>query len=130
MDRLSALERRVSDLEALLAGLSVEQRELGRERPIAAIVADAAAALDVGSRAIVSEQRDPVLYRARFAVAWTAREAHGCTYARIGRAIGRLDHTSVRHQFRRAEQLRREDEAFRLLTDRLLAAAEERRAAR
>lgn len=124
-----ALQEQVSKLEDQLAGRTPAQRRDLVETPVAAIVADAAAALGLSTRAITSEMREEWLQRARIAIAWTARTAHGFTYARIARGLGRTDHTTARHAIQRAEQLRRSDRPFLLLTDQLLAAAEQRKGA-
>lgn len=60
--------------------------------------------------------------RARFAVIWAARKVTDLSLRQISRHLGQRDYTTIRYGFRRAEELRPDDEAFRELTDALLAA--------
>lgn len=123
-DRLNLLEDRVGALEAQLARLSPE---LKPERPIAAIVADAAQAFGLTPTAIVAGRRDQAALRARYAITWVAREGLGLPLSVIGRGLGGMDHSSVRHQAARAAELRAADAVFSQITDRLRAAAEQRK---
>lgn len=70
---------------------------------------------------ILSHSREARLARARAAVYWLARHLTAQSISQIGRFFGR-DHSTILTALGRAEGFRDEDPAFRLLTDRLLAA--------
>lgn len=55
---------------------------------------------------LVSSRRFPHIVRVRFIFIWLARHLTSATWARIGKEIGYADHTSVKHGFRRAQQMR------------------------
>jgi chromosomal replication initiator protein len=124
----AALEQRVLDIEARLAGLNPLERALTAEPTVAAIVLDAAMILghltcDIVGRGQTAEYGD-----ARRAIVWAARHSTSYTLSRIGRAFGGRDHTTVRNLLARADARRREDTTFRLLSDILLNKARDRRA--
>jgi chromosomal replication initiation ATPase DnaA len=123
---LAALEARIAAVEAKVTGITEVERALFAEKPLATIVADAAFIMGLKVREIVSARRHAQLFRARCAVSWVAQQTTGYSLARIGRALGHIDHTSVLHQIRRAEEMREKDPAFRSLTARLLTLAQRR----
>jgi chromosomal replication initiation ATPase DnaA len=126
---LGSIERRLSMVEACLATLDAAPWRAQPDLPLAEIVVEAAFQVGVTVAGVLSDNRAKPLVRARFAAAWAARHALGYSHARIGAGLGRRDHTTILGALRRAEQMREKDPAFRRLTDRLLAAAEARKAA-
>lgn len=74
---------------------------------------------------LVGPERTRALSRARFAFSWAAQQRLAATKRMIGAELGQADHTSAVHAIKRAEQLRASDQAFRNLTDRLVASAKE-----
>jgi chromosomal replication initiation ATPase DnaA len=125
----AALEARILDIEARLAGLTPIERSLLTKPTIAAIVADASTILGYPAADILARGRVKELGDARRAVAWAAR--HGTRYplARIGEALGDRDHTTIRALVACADRRRREDGPFKLLSDLLLNNARDRRSA-
>lgn len=95
--------------------LPSENRQIGR------IVEFASVAFGVSDGAILGPTRSGRACRARFAIAWVAREAFGLSTPAIGRALGDRDHSTVLNAQRRCEEIREQDEDYRELTDRLLA---------
>lgn len=71
-----------------------------------------ALASDATTTAILSRQASQATARPRFVAYYLARVAVGMTYAEIGRAIGRRDHSTVLHGVRRARLLLVSDAAF------------------
>lgn len=94
-----------------------------------AIVADAAYETGVAPDRIIGPDRTPPATRARFATTWTMRRATASSYAFIAGHLGGRHYTTLLHAVARADGLRASDPAFRTLTDRLLAAANERKSA-
>jgi chromosomal replication initiation ATPase DnaA len=93
---------------------------------LVAILEDVAHLFDIPVKDLASRDRQRHLAHARFAYAWVAREVIGASYSRIGKPINVADQTSVLHQVRRGKQLRKEDEEFKRLSDRVLSAARSR----
>lgn len=73
----------------------------------------ASAAFSVSVRSIVAHTRHVSHVRARWAVAWVARQSYGLSLNEIGRRLGRRHHTSILHAVRQAGQLIEGDGAFR-----------------
>lgn len=120
---LISLRQRVARLEHLVTGLRPADRAAQADQLVDAIVRDAAYLMGLQHYDIISGTRTGALVRARFAVAWTATNAHGCSTARVGRALGDRDHSTIINALRKAEKWRKSDPSFRYLTDRLLEAA-------
>lgn len=116
---LEAIDARLAVLEHRLDARAAEPAEL----PIAAILSDAAFLTGRGVRELTGDGKDAPTARVRQAVYWAAREATGRSLPVIGRAMGGRDHTTILSGIRRAEKRRMEDPHFRILTERLLAAA-------
>jgi hypothetical protein len=74
-------------------------------------------AFDVRRDKLLAPCREAHVTRARFAVMWVLRQVNGWSLPIIRDHLGLGHHTSVRHGLTRAEQLRRTDISFRLLTD-------------
>jgi chromosomal replication initiation ATPase DnaA len=125
----AALEQRITDIEARLAGLNPVERSLIAEPTVAAIVADAALILGCSADDIAGRTPGSELAEARRAVAWAARHSTRYTRGRIGKALGGRDGSTIRELVARAERRRGEDGTFRLLTDLLLSKARDRRSA-
>lgn len=125
--RIKELERRLALVERQLAGLSLSERTMLRDQPLAQLIADAAYETGISAAKLVGDDRTAGTSRIRIAIYWVAREGLGYAYNRIGSRIGDRDHTTVISGCRRAEEMRRCDPAFRMLTDRLLKAAQERK---
>lgn len=93
------------------------------ETPVTTVAAmiDLAARLhDITVVRIMSDQQDKRCVHIRFAVFWTAREGLGYNLARIGRAVGGRDHSTIHYGLKRACALRVSDPGFRSLTDKLM----------
>lgn len=98
----------------------------GSSPPVRPVVLLVAARLDLPLSRVLGPERTERLARARFAAVWVARTALGASWRRIGAQLGRRDHSTVIHAYRRAEVLRGADAGFLDLTDRLLAAVQDR----
>lgn len=120
----SNMFERVAELAGLTPQAVAKVDELlARERQADGSIADmvrwTAAELGLNVEAVLGASRNAELARARFAIAWAARQAKGRSFPQIARAL-RRDHTTVMSAFRRAEWLRGNSEPFRDLTDRIL----------
>lgn len=82
---------------------------------VAALAAERA--FDVPRAEIAGRSRERHVAQARHAVVWTLRQATPWSLQTIGRRLGRRDHTTILSSLRRADQLRAQDRAYRLLTD-------------
>lgn len=71
---------------------------------------------------IIGDNRQPRFARARFAVCWVANMVAGRGPAAIGRALGYRDHSTASYGIGRGAELREQDPAFRMVTDRIAAA--------
>ena len=124
---LADVERRLSDVEAVLAGLTPNEVSLLRWQEVASIIAIAYDLTGVSPREILGAWREPRIIRVRAAVAWVARQVTGYSLPRIGDALGQRHHTTIINLIRKADILRAGDCHFRVLTDQLRQRAEERR---
>lgn len=124
---LASLHSRLAALELEVALIKPAERASLRNVSVAAIAADAAFLMGLTVRDIVSASLEWRYVRARDAIAWVAHRATDYSLVRIAVSIGRTDHSTVFTALRRADTRRTKDEAFRLLTDRLLDAALKRR---
>jgi chromosomal replication initiation ATPase DnaA len=120
IERIASIESELRTLRAdayRRAGIPLpsENRQIGR------IIEFAGVAFSVSDGAILGPTRAERVCRARFAIAWVAREAFGISSVVIGRALGDRDHATILNAQRRAEEWRAEDEDYRDVTDRLLA---------
>jgi hypothetical protein len=89
---------------------------------IAGLVKIAGAHCGISPERIVGELRDAKSVRARFAVAWAARELLGYGSGRIGSALGGREHKTIRCALARADGLiAAGDPAFITLCKTLLA---------
>lgn len=122
-ETISLLRRRIVELEERLGFSKYDPRPVTILRAITPIIADAAVATWNTVHDLVGPSRLAPIARVRFAIYWAARSASGQSLSQIGRAVGMRDHTTVIGGLRRAEQLRREDPAFKTLTDMLVAKA-------
>jgi hypothetical protein len=95
--------------------LPSENRQIGR------IIEFAGVAFSVSDGAILGPTGPSAWCRARFAIAWVAREAFGFSSAGDRPGARRSRPFDVLTAQRRAEELRAEDEDYREITDRLLA---------
>lgn len=86
---------------------------------VSTIIEHVAFEMDRSEDEIRGPSRSPRLTHPRFAVAWLARRHTNKSLRQIGFVLGRRDHTTVRHQVQRAQELRLVDEDFRWMTDRL-----------
>jgi chromosomal replication initiator protein len=128
-ERLDNLERRLSALETKLGSMQPEEAQRLRETRFAAILKDVAEAFDLQLKDLTGSDRTHSVAAARGLVCWIARQTTDLTFSVLGRLLGGRDHTTVRKGVSRAAQLRDADREFRDLSDRLLAAARERRRA-
>lgn len=118
---------RIEQIEAELAQLRVEAYIRaglplpGRHERVSQIVSAAAHMFRVSAMSITGATRVRDVCRARFAVAWVAREAFGVSSTEIGRALGDRDHSTILWAQCRAEQWRAEDDVYRCATSGLLA---------
>jgi len=94
--------------------------------PVAAMIQLAAQLYDIPVVRIMSDQKDKRCVHIRFAVFWAAREGLGYNLSRIGRAVRGRDHSTIHYGLKRACALRRTDQGFLELSNRLLAATQER----
>lgn len=86
------------------------------------LIAAAAYETGVSPARIRGDGRCRAEVRARFGVAWAAREVLGLSSTTIGRALGDRDHATILHAWKRAQALLAGDPAFRLLAERLRTA--------
>jgi len=110
--RLDAIEQRLT--------LRVPHELAGK--PVSAIIADVAGALDIAPERILADDRRKVAFRARAAVVWVALMATPLDQTRIAGILNR-DPSTISAAAARARDLRDADPTFRALTDRLLDAA-------
>jgi chromosomal replication initiator protein len=118
MTDIATLEARVAELERML-GVGAP---VGSPVPpwfLRSLLKHAAAETALHVDVITSDSRVQEHVRARWAIVWVARSVRGTGYARIGRALGGRDHSSIAHAERRAIFLRETDPDFRELTDTL-----------
>lgn len=76
--------------------------------------------MGVTPAAICGPRRHAALVRARTAACWLLRQLTTYSLVDIGLVLGGRDHTTIGAAIRRAEDMRRRDPAFAMLTDRLL----------
>lgn len=93
------------------------------DSPISSIVDNAARITGIPVAEITGETRHRSAARARYAVIWAARAAHGAMGKRIGRALGNRDRSTIETGHCRAEALRHSSSEFLKLSDRLLELA-------
>ena len=86
--------------------------------PIARVAELACANFGVTKWQFYGECRYRIVSKARWAASWICYQL-GKSSVQIGRQFN-IDHSSILHGIRRAEQLRQSDEAFRIVTDRIL----------
>jgi chromosomal replication initiation ATPase DnaA len=113
---IARLEARIECLELAMAQVAPSP---AFDRSISAIIRAAAYEIGVRPSDVRGDSKRMPLPRARFAIAWVARAVHGYSAARIGRALGGRDHTTICHALARAAELRDCDPAFRRLTNRM-----------
>lgn len=90
------------------------------DRSVTAIVRYAAYQMGLRAADIQGPTRSRPLFRARFAISWTARQIGRSSLTVIGEVLGGRDHTSIMNAVRRADELRERDPAFRMLTNKML----------
>ncbi len=120
VDRINVLEAQIAQLKAtahISAGLPVPP-QCGR---MTAIMESASLLFKVSRAEILGESRRRKLVKARAAVSWVANTSAGYSAARIGRDMGRRDHTTILNQLKKAELWREKDDDYRKATDNLLA---------
>lgn len=120
IERISTIEAELKILRAEAyrrAGIPLpsENKQIGR------VIEFASVSFAVPEGAILGPTRSERVCRARFAIAWVAHQAFGCSSTVIGRALGDRDHSTVLSSLKRAGELREQDEEYREMTDRLLA---------
>lgn len=120
IERIAAIESelkmmRVEAYRRAGIPLPSENRQMGR------IIEFAGVAFSVADGAILGATRSERVCRARFAIAWVAREAFGLSSTVIGRSLGDRDHSTILSAQRRAQEMRAADDEYRDITDRLLA---------
>ena len=85
------------------------------------VIFAAAQAIEIDPRELIGTGRYVELVRARWAV-MRALSARQWSTARIGRRLGRRDHTTVMHGLKRAAEMYASDSEFAALCDRVAAA--------
>lgn len=100
----------------------------GDPRP-AAIIAAVAAYRGVPVVEVRSSLRERLVARTRHECAWLIRVETNLSYAIIGRALGRLDHTTVLSSCRKMQELVDQDPDYGARLRSLVAPSVERRAA-
>jgi chromosomal replication initiation ATPase DnaA len=93
----------------------------GQSSRMARLIETAATTFNISVGSLTGAIRSGPMVRARFAVMWVARELFGFSTPVIGRALGNRDHSTVLAGLKRAEELRREDDDFRAITDCMVA---------
>lgn len=119
IDRIAALEAELGRLRAQAyhrAGVLAPPRH---ER-IANMIAVTATLFRTSTQMIVGPIRTRNVCRARNTVAWAAVQAFGVSTVLLGRELGGRDHSTIIHAIRRADELRRQDDRYRRITDLLL----------
>lgn len=110
-------DARLRRLEDMLAGsLPPETPKLS----LAGLIDDAGRQFGVSIPELKGDGRRVAATRARFAIAWVAKQATGHSAAAIGRALGDRDHSTIIHALGRADELRATEVSFRRASDQLL----------
>ncbi len=102
-----------------LAFLPGRATQSARLVSVAAIIAEVGYQMGLRRADIIGPVRTAPLTRARFAVAWLAREVTPASWHIIAHALGGRHHSTISSARRRGDALRQTDPAFRRLTDRL-----------
>jgi len=122
MTSIEELVERIERIEAALTGDPDYAPVEMPDRSVAAMIRWVAFETGLRGDAIRGNDRRAAHARARFAVFWGARELRELSFAKIGRAVGDRDHSTVVSGYRRALEMRERDPAFRLLTNRMIDA--------
>lgn len=112
---MGALEARLADLE-----IAAERRHQPyMSRSIGDMIVWVSVEMGLRPMDIRSEGKIAPLVMARQIVAWVAHEKFNVPFARIARALGNRDHSTIMTSVRRAGMRRQNDPAFTDLCDRL-----------
>ena len=112
-----ALEARITRIEHELELQPMLGRCAGPAMRL--VIEDCSTITGIAVPQILGRGRSPEVAFARFAIIWAIREELGYSFPRIGRALGRRDHTTILAGYKRAEALRRSDSAFSGLSEQL-----------
>lgn len=108
-------------IAAIHAAVAPEATRLTYAPSVAEIVAAVARETDIPASDIVGPYQAAPIVRARQAVSWIARRVCDRSLSSIGAAL-RRDHSTIIQHLGRADRRREQDDDFRDLTDRLVAA--------
>lgn len=111
-DRVAELEARVARLEAII-------EEDIQSAPLRKVLEEAADIFGIEVSRLKGETRERKAAYARFAICWMAHARLGYSSVRVGRMLGRRDHTSVLYACKRAISMRVTHPDFRRATQEL-----------